>query len=186
VRVDGGRVLGLRGDGRRLRAGLVPGLVLGLVLGLLLALGFGSELLLGHRDNGLSLVNDLVLGLGSRHHGRGLRLNDLVDRRAVALDRRLGLLGRDLLVLVLVFMLGGGVGALAAQHDSAAGRLGRRGLGGLLALELLDHRLGLVILERRGVALDVVFVSVQPLDHLLVGEAEILRKLVDALLRHPV
>jgi hypothetical protein len=87
---------------------------------------------------------------------------------------------------VLVLRLSGRVGALAAENHTAAGRLGRDGLGGTLALELLCHRQSLVVLERRGVALDVILMSAQPIDHLLVGEAQVLRELVDALLRHPV
>jgi len=85
---------------------------------------------------------------------------------------------------VLVFR--GGIRLLPAQHHAAAGELGRLYFGALLPLELLDHRKGLVVLERGRVALDVVLVSAQPIDHLLVGEAEVLRELVHALLRHPV
>src|SRR2546428_16238 len=76
------------------------------------------------------------------------------------------------------------VGLLAAKHDTAGRQLGCRGLGRVLAPELLRHRLGLIVLQRRGVALDVVFVRLEPIDHLLVGEAEVLRELVHALLRH--
>src|SRR5437764_393576 len=47
-----------------------------------------------------------------------------------------------------VLVLGGGVRLLAAEDHAASGRLGRLDLGALLALELLDDRGGLVVLER--------------------------------------
>ena len=85
-----------------------------------------------------------------------------------------------------MLMLGGGVRLLAAKHDAAAGRLRRFRPGRLLAPELLDDRERLIVLERGRVALHIVLVGAQPIDHLLVGETEILRELVDALLRHPL
>src|SRR6267143_1251252 len=120
-------------------------------------------------------------GLG-RRDSRRLRLADL-DGRARGRFRDDGSLGGER-GRVLVFC--GGVRLLPAQHYAAAGRLGRLYLRAFLPLELLHYRKSLVVLERGRVTLDVVLVSAQPVDHLLVGEAEVLRELVHALLRHPV
>jgi hypothetical protein len=78
-----------------------------------------------------------------------------------------------------------GIGLLAAEDDTARGGLQRDGLRRALSRDPLEHSLGLIVLERRGVALYVVLMRTEPVDHLLVGEPQVLRELVDALLRHP-
>src|SRR5437016_2519339 len=111
--------------------------------------------------------------------GRGLRFAHLHGPR-----RGFGRLLRGEGGGVLVF--GGRVSLLAPEDHAAPGRLGCLDLGSLLAPELLDDRERLIVLERGRVALHIVLVRAQPIDHLLVGETEILRELVDALLRHPL
>jgi len=118
---------------------------------------------------------------------RGKRLGR--RRRGHDLDRRRGGWRRRRRHLVMVAdrlaIRTEGVGLLAPEHDAAGGRLGSSRLRHPLPRHALHHGLGLVVLERGGVALHVVFVGTEPVHHLLVGEAQVLRELIDALLRHP-
>src|SRR5207244_12285759 len=124
-------------------------------LGLLLWLGSGRDRLGGRsgsgrrRDDGLGRARRCGTDRGGRRRWLGAHLDDgrrrgrwrlemLAERLPVGAER---------------------VGLLAAQHDAAGRRLGCRGPGGALAAEFLRHRQGLIVLQRGGVALDVVFMG---------------------------
>ena len=127
----------------------------------------------------------LVFAYGGLTDGQARRAGAVYRRRfGVDLWYRRRRLGHLRVIAERLAVRPQGVGLLAAKHDPAGRRLWHHGLGRSLAEELLRHRLGLIVLQRRGVALDVVFVRLEPIDHLLVGEAEVLRELVHALLRH--